>query len=174
MAAMRNVVKKVCLLGDGAVGKTSLIRKFVYDMFEEQYAPTIGTKITKKIEPVPEKDIDLTMVIWDIQGHKSYMKVPPQYYQGAEGVLIVADVTRAGTLDNLDFWLEMLLVESGEMPMIFIGNKSDLEDQTKFGSKEISRMAAKFGSPYIFTSAKTGENVEKTFHELAKKMVRFM
>ena len=171
---MRNVIKKVCLLGDGAVGKTSLIRKFVYDIFEDEYAPTIGTKITKKIEEVPEKDINLTMVIWDIQGHKSYMKVPPQYYQGAEGVLIVSDLTRPETLENLDYWLKMLIEHTGEVPMIFIGNKSDLESEAKFGSEELATMSAKFNSPFILTSAKSGDNVSQTFHELAKRMVRSM
>jgi len=171
---MRKVIKKVCLLGDGAVGKSSLIRRFIYDAFEDDYKPTIGTKIVKKVLVIPHKDIELTMVIWDIMGHKSYLEVPAPYYQGVEGVLVVSDITRLSTLENLDYWLQQLFMESGSMPTIFITNKIDLVDQAAYGSDDVEVMAANFNAPFFFTSAKTGESVEQVFQELALDMTRNM
>jgi len=170
---MRKMIKKVCMLGDGAVGKTSLIRRFVYDIFEEDYKPTIGTKIVKKVVEVPEFDTELTMVIWDIMGHKSYMQVPPQYYQGAEGVIVVADITRKKTLENLDFWVKTLMMESGEIPIVFVANKIDLMGLAEFGEEDVAEIAKQFSAPYVLTSAKTGEGVNKAFRTLAVNMVRY-
>ena len=104
---MSSFVKKVCLLGDGAVGKTSLIRRFVLDEFEADYSPTIGTKITKKTLDMEDAGTSVNLMIWDIMGHKSYMKVPPQYYQGTEGFMVVCDITRLEnltSLTSLDLW----------------------------------------------------------------------
>jgi len=173
-SSMRRVIKKVCLLGDGGVGKSSLIRRFVYDTFSDDYQPTIGTKIVKKTLNLEEQDTQLVLVIWDIMGHRSYMKVPPEYYRGAEGVFVVSDLTWEKTLTNLDYWVNSLFAETGTIPVLFLVNKSDLKDKAAFSEVQVKNIADKFDAPFLYTSAKKGVNVEKAFEMLGSKMIEKM
>ena len=168
----RRIMKKICMLGDGAVGKTSLIRRYVFDTFDDDYTPTIGTKIVKKEVSLPDRGVDVTFMLWDIMGHKSHMEVPQQYYLGAEGVLVVADLTRKETLDSLDYWYKTLCFETGPLPTILVINKVDLVEYAAFGSDDVEEMAGKMDAPYYFTSAKTGEHVEDVFVRLAYIMLQ--
>ncbi len=173
---VKRLIKKICILGDGAVGKTSLIRKYVYDMFEDKYLSTIGAKITKKVITLKyhgeKPDVILTLMIWDIAGQEDYRNVHPTYYQGAEGALVVCDKTRKETLDNLPKWVENLYNVSDNIPIVFLANKNDLKMQTSFNENDMKKMADKFGGNYFFTSAKTGENVENAFSEIGKELLK--
>ncbi len=125
-----NLKMKVCLLGDGAVGKTSLIRRFVDNMFNEDYLLTIGTRTSKKKviikKPELDKEFHITFIVWDIMGQISFRKLlHPTYLKGAKGALLVCDLTRKETLEHLDDWIDSLYVEGRVMPSIFIANKSD-------------------------------------------------
>jgi small GTP-binding protein len=171
-----NVKLKVCLLGDGAVGKTSLIRRFVDDMFNDDYLLTIGTKTTKKriIIKKPEfpRPIHLTLIIWDIMGQVSFRKLlHPTYLKGAKGALLVCDLTRRESLEHFHEWIESLRMEGQSLPSVFVANKSDLVDQLTFGRAELESVASAYDSPSFVTSAKTGENVETAFQILAEKLV---
>lgn len=167
--------RKICLLGDGAVGKTSLIGKFVHDKFGDKYLPTIGTKVTRKevslTFPEEEKIVDVMILIWDIVGQKGYKKLRQMYYQGASGALIVCDVTRRETLESLREWTESLFQIVNPVPVLFLANKSDLMSKAEFKPSEIEALAAEFTSPYFYTSAKSGANVDKAFHRLAELIV---
>ena len=167
--------RKICLLGDGAVGKTSLIRKYVLDKFDDKYLPTIGTKVSRKeiVLNFPRDNIivDLTLIIWDIVGQKAYQKLRHMYYQGANGALVTCDVTRSETLDGLQDWTESLYEVASTVPVIFIANKQDLEEQAEFTTKELEDAANRFKAPYYYSSAKTGDNVEKIFYRLGELMV---
>lgn len=167
--------KKVCLLGDEGVGKTSLIRKYVFDQFDDAYIHTIGTKISKKEIVIQGKDgkpVQLFLMVWDIVGHKSAKKVPATYYAGVEGIMVVFDTTRPETFKDLDFWVSSLVAEKNYQPVVvLLGNKSDLKEQVKVTEEELKATAAKFNAGYFFTSAKTGENIEAAFLKLGKDLV---
>lgn len=171
-----NMKMKVCLLGDGAVGKTSLIRRFVDNMFNEDYLLTIGTRTSKKKviinKPEMKKEFHITFIIWDIMGQISFRKLlHPTYLKGAKGALLVCDLTRKETLEHLDDWIDSLYVEGRVMPSIFVANKSDRGSELTFGVNEIENVASAYDSPYYLTSAKTGMNVEETFRTLGEMII---
>jgi small GTP-binding protein len=157
------------MLGDPGVGKTSLIKRFVYDEFDDEYLETIGTKITRKEVQIKKsgQEAHVILMIWDIVGHKSPKAVPPSYYAGAEGVFIVCDTTRKETFEELDYWTDLLSAMTDNVPLIFLANKSDLEEQQQIKPDEVREIASKKKSDYFLTSAKTGENVEKAFSRIA-------
>jgi len=170
------VIKKVCMLGDPAVGKTSLVHRFVFDLFDDKYLATIGTKIMKKtmVLQYPEHalEVRLTMLIWDITGHKRHMSIHPAYYEGAEGAFVVSDATRTETLSNMKAWVEGFRPVVGKVPMVFLINKSDLINRASFDTKVVEDIAKEYSSIYRMTSAKTGENVENAFTVLGEYLVR--
>jgi len=168
----RNLIKKICLLGDGAVGKTSLIRKYVYDAFDDKYLATIGAKVTKKTVHFEDKGTNYkcTMMIHDIVGQVEFEKIHKQYYRGSVGAILVCDLTRKDTLENMGWWLESLSEVVGKIPILLLGNKLDLEDEFQVTFKDVSVQAKEFGCPYFLTSAKTGENVEKAFENIGKRV----
>ena len=169
----RNVIKKVCLLGDGAVGKTSLIRKYVYDDFDDKYLMTIGAKITKKSLLVegPDEQINLTMMVNDIVGQVEFERLHKQYYRGSKGGLFVCDLTRKDTLERMEWWLNSFREVAGDVPVILLGNKVDLKDEHEITPELMTEFAEKFNCPFFMTSAKTGENVEKAFENMGKRVV---
>ncbi len=171
MSEGRQLVKKICMIGDPAVGKTSLIRKFVFNMFDDVYLHTIGTKITKKVVNYEEENTKMTMVIWDIMGQR-YQRVLDSYFVGAKGAIAVCDVTRSETLDHLPDWLLSMNKISGKIPIVILANKVDLEDKKLFGDQEVKFLANKYSGTHFMTSAKTGQGVEEAFHALGKMMMQ--
>lgn len=171
MAKIKELKMKMCLLGEPAVGKTSLVRKFVIDKFDDKYITTIGTKTTKKSLIVRNNDINinLTMIIWDVLGQKHFRKVKEVAYEGANGAFIVMDLTRKDTLYSFDNWLFSLYKVAGEIPVIVLANKNDLTHE--FGADEIKELVSDYGFPFYLTSARTGENVNHAFHRIGKTMV---
>jgi small GTP-binding protein len=167
---------KICLLGDGAVGKTSLIRRFVEDAFRDDYLLTIGTKTSKKRlfikKPEYQKHIHVTLIIWDIMGQISFRKLlHPTYLKGARGAILVCDLTRKETLEHLDDWIDSLYVEGKVVPSVFVGNKCDLVDNHAFGKAELESVASAYDSPFYITSAKTGNHVEDAFRALTERII---
>jgi small GTP-binding protein len=172
-ASPREYIKKVCLLGDGGVGKTSLVRRFVFSEFQDKYLETIGAKVTKKVIQVKRRDnepVKLTMMLHDIAGQVKFESVHRLYYQGAAGALIVCDLTRNETLLNVRRWVESLRAAAGEVPVILLANKADLADRREFGEDAIDRITTRMGAPFYLTSAKSGQNVEEAFHEIGRRV----
>ena len=168
------LIKKVCLLGDSSVGKTSLVRKYVYDTFDDSYIATIGTKTVKKELTVEYfgKQLDLRLMIWDILGQKEYRRVQSMSFQGTSGALVVCDITRPESLQSLrDYWVPELRKIAGDIPMVFLANKCDLVGQEGLDESDMSKLAHDFGGYYMFTSAKTGENVDNAFVTLGQSLV---
>ncbi|MCK4757412.1 MAG: GTP-binding protein [Thermoplasmata archaeon] len=168
------IKKNIILLGDGAVGKTSLIRRFVTDQFSDKYITTIGSKVTKKEIYLDsgEDRTHMVLLVWDILGQKGYRFTQALSFGGIEGALLVADLTRKDTLQSLvEYWIPSLVTVTGPLPMIFLGNKCDLEDEAQFGIADLEALAKEYNGGIntgaFTTSAKTGENVENTFVDMA-------
>lgn len=168
------VKKKVLLLGDGAVGKTSLIRRFVVDKFADEYIATIGTKVTKKDIKLKKggEDCYVTLMIWDVLGQRGYSAVQASSFRGSQGALIVYDVTRPETIQALaEYWIPRLYDSLGKIPIVVVGNKVDLVDRRKAYEEDAEDFCSKYDSVYYLSSAKSGENVEKIFISIGKEMM---
>ncbi len=176
---METLKKNIILLGDGATGKTSLVRRFVTDQFDDKYITTIGSKVTKKDFYIEFKgeSVHMIMLVWDVLGQKGYPVTQALSFGGIEGALLVSDLTRKNTLSSLkEYWIPSLISATGPLPMIFLGNKSDIEDDAEFGEAELMAASKEFDPcelklQYSLTSAKTGDNVEKVFKELAEAIM---
>lgn len=174
---MSTISKKICLVGDFGVGKTSLIRRFVERQFSDQYLSTVGVKISTKIIELPanaeQKVQNLQLMIWDLEGHTKFKAIAPSYLRGASGAIIVADVTRQETIDRLDEHLKLFLSVNSKGFIIIAFNKSDF-----FEEEEIDTLLKTYNfkeqvqvlSTYA-TSAKTGKDVDLIFEKLAYKIV---
>jgi len=165
--AKKRYIRKVCLLGDGGVGKTSLIRRYVLDVFNDEYIKTFGTKVSKKV--VETEEAQLTMMIWDILGQKAHSALHEAYYKGAHGALLVCDLSREETVLSLPRWKLDLTGIVGDIPIIPVGNKCDLE--RKVSEETLRRMEEKMGWPLTITSARTGDGVEEAFLALARRIL---
>jgi small GTP-binding protein len=178
MPANHHVKSKVCLVGEAAVGKTSLVRRYVLDEFDDKYITTLGAKVSKKEMEYeyPEKDahVDMDMTIWDIMGEKGFRDLlKDAYFQGAKGVIAVCDITRISTVKELDDWIKSVFEVVGEVPVIYAVNKNDLRDEVMlmFTEKDLLQWTRAFDAQYFYTSAKTGENVEKAFKALGSAII---
>lgn len=160
------IQKKICLLGDFAVGKTSLVRRFVEGRFDDRYLSTIGVKVSRRT--LRRTYGNLNLLIWDLAGSEEFKETT--YLQGTAGALIVCDLTRRATLETLKNYAASLQQINRGMPLVFIGNKLDLSDQITIKEYELKMIAEAYGSPYIFTSAKTGTQVEIAFNLLAERL----
>ncbi len=166
---------KICLVGEAAVGKTSLIRRFVLDNFDDKYIQTLGTKVSKKelSSSLEGGDLKIDMTIWDIMGQKGFRELLKEaYFYGAKGIIAVCDATRKKTLEDLDDWIEGVYSVTGKIPIEFLANKIDLQDQIQVTEDDMIQAARAYGSPHHFTSAKTGVNVETAFQSLAERIAR--
>ncbi|HII39751.1 MAG TPA: GTP-binding protein [Thermoplasmata archaeon] len=168
------IKRKVLLLGDGAVGKTSLIRRFVVDKFSDDYITTIGTKVTKKdlrIES-PGKATDITFMIWDVLGQKGYKNIQESSFQGAKGALLVYDVSRPDTLRSVkEYWIPHLIEITKPIPLVLVGNKVDLAKDRTTARDGLEDAMEELRVTGFLSSAKTGENVEASFACLAKAVI---
>lgn len=174
------VKKKIVLLGDSAVGKTSLIRRYVFDKFDDTYITTIGSKVTRKELMIRKGDrkVELNLIIWDILGRRGYTSIHARTFAGVHGAFLVSDLTRRETLASLErYWIPLLFKVVEYVPLVFVCNKNDLMNEVEFDLEDLDAIASRYNigfedelpenlSPSYSTSAKTGSNVEKAFESL--------
>ncbi len=142
---------KVCLVGEEAVGKTSLIKRFVYDEFDGRYLTTIGAKVSRKDIVVREGDeswVNVSLAIWDIMGQSGLRELLKEaYFTGTRGILAVCDVTRKDTLSELNEWIAAVHKVTGDLPIHFLANKVDLVDEDGFKESDLRELATRYKGP---------------------------
>lgn len=165
--------KKVCILGDFSVGKTSLIRRFIKGIFSDKYLSTIGVKVDRKVAVVPYQggNAELTMIVWDLAGSEKFTQARANYLRGAAGAIIVCDLTRAVTLENVPGYINDLRQLSPTAKLLLAVNKCDLIEERQIAFPQVEAVANRFKLPFFLTSAKTGTAVELMFQHLGQKLV---
>ena len=168
----KSYICKICVVGDGGVGKTSMVLRYTENKFKENYIMTIGTNFGMKSIELPEKPEDkITLQIWDLAGQDQFQSVRPLFYQGAKAIVYVFDLTRKSSLFNLFKWKTEVEKIVGSIPCILVGNKLDLVnyEKKKANKEEVDIVKSKLNAfCYFETSAKAGFNIENAFKESAK------
>lgn len=174
------IKKKIVMIGDSCVGKTSMIRRFVFNHFKDSYRTTIGSKIMRKELNVhrPNRTENLTFVIWDLIGRKGYHALHARTFVGVHGAICVSDQTKMETLVSLeDYWVPSLFNVVEHVPLVFVCNKSDLKGEVEFEYEDLVNVAREYNGNFdeflptglkssYTTSAKDGSNVERAFESL--------
>ncbi|MHA1829875.1 MAG: Rab family GTPase [Candidatus Heimdallarchaeaceae archaeon] len=164
---------KILLLGDAAVGKTSLVQRFVHDRFDTSYLMTIGMEPSEKHVSLQDGTL-VALSIWDLAGQDRFQFIRHTFYKGAKAALLVFDLTRSSTLKNVQKWNKEFVENCGsDVVKILVGNKNDLSDQIDVSENECTKLSTKIQSNlYIQTSALTGEHVDNAFTKIAEELVK--
>ena len=160
---------KLLTLGETEVGKTSIVLRYSDDKFHDNKIATIG--IDFKIKIIKKGNEKIKVSIYDTAGQERFKNIVKHYYKGANGVLLIYDITKRDTFEKLEFWLEDLKENSDNLNNLFIyliGNKNDLEERREVDFEEANNFAKEKNIPYIEVSAKTGNNIKKLFDEMIK------
>lgn len=173
---MKKNVFKVVVIGEGAVGKSSITIRTCYGKFDKAYISTIGVEFGTK--PYIIEGQEITMQIWDTAGQERFRFLQSAYYRGAHGALLVYDVTRTESLKNISIWIDDLVSNIDQsIPMILVGNKCDLDIVRAVPARDGDSLAGKLSDqynrviPFYETSAKTNQNVEEVFLKLGTMML---
>lgn len=162
------IQKKICMLGSFAVGKTSLVRRFVESIYSDKYHTTVGVKVDKKLVPVGADQV--TLLLWDIEGAETEHELRTSYLRGASGYLLVADGTRRDTLSKALALHTRAEETIGSVPFLLLLNKADLAEIWQVDSRELEAVKQRDWQ-VLYTSAKTGQGVEAAFLNLAQRMM---
>ncbi len=155
---------KVVIVGDGGIGKTAMVLRYTKDTFSEDYKVTIGVQFATQIEQINDETVKLQ--IWDTAGEERFSFLMPIYYRGAQGAVLVFDLTKRRTFDHLERWLGLIRQVCGDIPIILCGNKYDLPDR-RVTSEEAIEFAKANNFAYFETSAKSGDNIAVSMNTLA-------
>lgn len=168
------IQKKVCVIGDEAVGKTSLVRRFIYELFDDHYLSTMGVKVSRKTLKMTQTDREITLqlLLWDIAGAEGFNSLKRRYYQGAAGAVVVCDMTRLSTLRNLLAHITTFRALNSRAKLVLVANKNDLHAEAQFTIAELGELAARYGFSYFSSSAKMGDNVELLFYRLGELLLQ--
>lgn len=167
------IKKKICLIGAFAVGKTSLVERYVHSRFDEKYLTTIGVKVSQKFVRLSDQTenegrTDYQLLIWDIAGMEKFDSTIRHYFQGAAGAVAVADLTRPETILRLVHICDQFKHVNPEAVLTLVGNKLDIFDKHEKTLSELEQAALHHGAEYLLASAKTGEQVEAAFDRLVR------
>ena len=167
---MSSCTIKLFILGNFAVGKTSLINKFVKNSFSESYLPTIGFDFTSKIITLPkEKNVNISF--YDTAGQERYRSIAFNLIKTADGAILIYDITKKGTFNSIPKWIQNVREHKGnDFPITLIGNKLDLKEEREVETEEGKKLAEEYGFSFFETSSKEGTNVHESIFELALKI----
>ena len=169
------ISKKVCMLGSFGVGKTSLVRRFVYNKFDEKYLTTIGVQVSHKVlDPIVRADktsVQLKIILWDLAHIEKMTEVIKNYFRGSHGAIVVYDLTRPLTWSGYDMFLKAFTEICPKSSMIFVANKMDLLMTENATGEQFMQIARAHKVAHFFTSAKTNENVDKAFYHLGAMLI---
>jgi len=175
MPDTKRMKSKVALIGESSVGKTSLIRRFVRDEYDDKYLHTVGTKVSKVELKVPfgaATEVEVDLAIFDIMGQQGFKDmVKETFFYGCQGLLAVCDVTRAETLEAIHDWMSTATGVAGDVPAYLLVNKMDLAKSRAFLDERVEKVAKTWEMPVAFTSAKTGAGVDDAFNSLGISIV---
>jgi len=175
MSEKKSFIYKICLLGDGGVGKTSLVLRYCEGQFKENYMMTIGSNFSTKTVELEEYPLyNIKLQVWDLAGQKHFSFVRPPFYRGTSGILMVFDLTRRSSFQNLLSWKEEYEKVVGPKPNILVGNKLDLAEDNirEIGIQEGEAFKDEINAlSYHETSAKDGRGVEKIFKEITRDIL---
>jgi len=165
------IVLKVLTAGEGGVGKTTLLHRYVEGKFSSETKMTIGVEFFLK-----EVNIDgqkVMLQLWDFGGQERFRFLLESYVIGARGALLMFDLTRTMTLENIDQWVQIVRKEDPELPILFLGSKSDLENDICVKEDYIEEFKQQFNMyDFLRISSKTGENVERSFESLTRQILK--
>lgn len=160
---------KITVVGDGGVGKTSLIVRLTENRFSEDYKMTLGTSFAA--QTVNIDDYVVTLQIWDLGGQPSFSHLRSFFYAGSKGGVVVFDLTDEKSFQNVPVWAKELFSVCGNVPIVIIGNKNDLASGRVVSRADAERVARSLGAPYIETSAKTGDKVNMAFQGISRRLL---
>lgn len=167
---MKLTQKKVCMLGSFAVGKTSLVKRYVEGRFDDRYLSTIGVKISRRSVKFEESPVNL--IIWDLAGGDEFLRSNAGYLRGAAGGLLVCDLTRPQTLHAVEDYANQLRTINPDASIVVLGNKADLVEQRRISDENLEEISTMISDCDVFlTSAKDGLNVAEAFEKLAQCML---
>jgi len=173
VATLTGMKRKVCLVGDEGVGKTSIVRRFAHAAFDEGYMRTVGTMVSKRDMNVPEMGHIVTLLIWDISGQRDFVDLFKEaYFKHIRGIVPVFDLTRPETFESLHEWLGETVASAPQVPMTVLANKADLTGERRIADSQVKGFCSPRSISWMKTSARTGQNVETAFHHLAGEMAR--
>ena len=166
-----DIVYKVLLLGDSSVGKTCFLLRYCDKTFQDAHLSTIGLDYRLKSMTLKNKK-NIKLQIWDTAGQDRFRAITKNYYKGANGIILIYDVTNLQTFENVKNWITQIREEANKNVVIFLaGNKADLPEESRAVQKEDGqKMAEEYNIPFQETSAKEGINVNETFQELVEKI----
>ena len=162
---------KIITLGESSVGKTSILAKYVDDIFDINMISTLGVDFKRKTEIIDDKQINIK--VWDTAGQECFRNIQKIYYHNTEGVLLVFDLTSRQTFEQLNYWFENIKIECPkDVAICLVGNKSDLKDHIDVSDEDINEYLQKNNNPKFFkTSAATGENIKEVFQYISREIM---
>ena len=165
-----DLVYKILLLGDSEVGKSCFLMRYADNVFVDNYITTIGLDYKLKYVQLDSGQV-IKVQLWDTAGQDRYRTIAKNYYKGSHGILLLYDVTKTSSFENIREWIKDIREEVYEKAIIFlIGNKIDKKDQIKIKTEDAEKLAEEFNIPFFEASAKSGENVDEIFKALYKKI----
>ena len=165
-----DIIYKVLLLGDSTVGKTCFLIKYTDKTFQDVHMATIGLDYRLKNMTL-KSGKNVKLQIWDTAGQDRFRAITKNYYKGANGIILIYDVTNPQTFDNVKGWISQIREEANQNVLIYIvGNKIDMKEERKIKTEDGEKLAGDYGFPFVETSAKEGININETFEDLVEKI----
>ncbi|MFX0010361.1 MAG: Rab family GTPase [Candidatus Hermodarchaeota archaeon] len=169
MSAKKVAIYKIIVLGDPASGKSELITKYAEKEFEDERLPTVGVSILRTTIELRKYNILVNLMFWDIAGQPQFYMLHRPYFNGADGMLLVFDLTRSSSFSIINNWYSSAVKYGlGDIPIILIGNKCHLTEERKIILPMAEHLSKRINALYYETSEVSGENVKEVFEKIAE------